>query len=109
VRQERARETDVEPAVADRVEFRDLSRQLERVVEGRDARAGYQARGLRALRGSGEEEQRIGAVAAIVVKVVLDDANVRVAQRLRTLRDLEAVPAFLRVPGFARAMPKRGA
>ena len=96
VRQERARKADVEPAVADPVDFGDFGRELERVVEGRDACPGYQPRGLRALRGGREKQQRVWAVAAIVMKVVLDRADVRVAERLRALDDLEAVAVVLR-------------
>ena len=59
----------------DRIEHRDLAGELERVVEDRQHRAGDQPRSLRALRRGGEEDDRVGAVAAIGMEIVLDGAD----------------------------------
>ena len=76
VRQERAREADIEPAAGDGVEHADLARELERMIEDRQHRAGDESGALRARRCGGEEDDRVGAVAAILVKVVLDGTDV---------------------------------
>ena len=87
VQQERAREPDVEPTARNAVEHRDLARELERMIEHRQHRPGDEAHRLRALRHGGEEDDGIGAVAAIAREVVLDGARVPEPQRLGFLRD----------------------
>ena len=74
VRQERAREPDVEPAARNAVEHRDLARELERMVEHRQHRAGDEPHRLRALRHGAEKDDRVRAVAAVAGEVVLDGA-----------------------------------
>jgi hypothetical protein len=68
VRQERAREADVEPPARDGIEHADLAGQLERIVEDREHRAGYQR--TRPLRSGAQEYDRVGAVAAVGLKIV---------------------------------------
>ena len=87
VQQERAREPDVEPPARNAVEHRDLARELERMIEHRQHRPGDEAHRLRTLRHGGEEDDGIGAVAAIAREVVLDGARVPEPQRLGFLRD----------------------
>ncbi len=82
VRQERAREPDFESSARDRVEHADLAGELERMVEHRQHRAGDQARASRPLGGGGEEDDRVRAVAAVLVEVVLDGADVGESQRV---------------------------
>ncbi len=77
--QEGAREAGLEPAVGDRVHHGDLGRDLERVVEGRQDRARDQPGGLGPLGGGRQEDHRVGAVTAVMVEIVLDDADVAVA------------------------------
>ena len=68
VRQECARESDIEPSARNAVEHGDLARELERVIEHRQHRAGDQTDRLRALRHGGEKDDRVRAVAAITRK-----------------------------------------
>src|SRR6516225_506402 len=86
VRQEGAREADIEPSVADRVEHADFAGELQRVVEDRQYGPGYQTCAAGALGGSSEEQHRVGAVAAIVMKIMFDDANMRKPEFLGLLR-----------------------
>ena len=75
VRQERAREPDIDPAAGNAVEHGDLARELERMVEHRQHRPGDEAHRLRALRHGGEKDDRVRAVAAVAGEVVLDGAR----------------------------------
>src|SRR5262249_25870194 len=65
----------------------DFAGELERVVEHGQHRAGDEAHRLRALRRGGEENDWIGAIAAVTGEVVLDRARVRKAQWFRFFRD----------------------
>ena len=87
VRQKGAGKSDVEPPAGNAVEHSDFARELERVVEHRQHRAGDEAQRLRALRRGGEKDDRIGAIAAITGEVVLDGADVPEAQCLRFFGD----------------------
>ncbi len=87
VRQEGAREAHVEPPVRYGVEHADLAGELERVVEGREHRARDQAGLGRALRRGREEDDGVGAVAAVGVEVVLDRAHVGVAEVVTEARE----------------------
>ena len=87
VRQERAREADIEPPAGNAVEHGDLARELERMVEHRQHRPGDEAHRLRALRHGGEKDDRVRAVAAIAGEVVLDGAGMREAQCFGFFRD----------------------
>ncbi len=91
VRQKGACEADVEPAARDRVAHGDLAGELEGVIEDREHGAGDQTCSLGPLRGSGEEEQRVGAVAAIPMEVVLHDADRVVPEPVSGLGDVECV------------------
>ena len=76
MRQKRARKTDFEPAFADRVEHADLARKLQRVIEGRQTRAGYQLYPPAPLSSRAKENDRIGRITAVPVKVMFNDADV---------------------------------
>ena len=89
VRQKRPREADIEPAAAQRIEHGDLAGQFQRMVEGRQHRAGHQPRPPRALRRRREKDDRVGAVAAVMVKIMLDDPDMRIAQLVRFLGEIE--------------------
>ena len=60
VRQERACESDLESTARDRVEHADLTRELERVVEHGEHRAGDEPHRRRASRRGGEEDSGLG-------------------------------------------------
>ena len=96
VRQEGAREADLEPAAGDRVEHADLARELERVVEHGQHGASDQPRLAGALGGGGEKEHRIGAVAAIAMEIVLDDPHMAVAEPVAQPDQFEAFREILR-------------
>src|SRR6185437_7680370 len=67
------------------------------MVEDRQHRAGDEAHLPRALRGGGEEDDGIGAVAAIAVEIMLDGAHMAVAELVAELGEIEAlVPIVLR-------------
>src|SRR5262249_5834088 len=87
VRQKRARKSDVEPSARNAVEHRNFAGELERVVEPGQPRAGDEPHRLGARRRGGEENDRIGAIAAVTGEVMLDRARVRKAQWFRFLRD----------------------
>src|SRR5882724_5848085 len=80
MRQERAREADLEPAARDRVEHADLARQLERMVEDGEHCSGNEAGLFAAPRGRGQEYDRVWAVAAVGVEIMLDSADVHVTE-----------------------------
>src|SRR5437764_2546601 len=98
VRQKGTREADIQPPAADRVEHRDLTGELQRVIERRQHRAGDEACMARPLRCRGEEHDRVGAVAAVMMEIMLDDADMAEAELVRLFGEVER---FLEI-GFAR-------
>ena len=91
VRQERAREADLEAPARDRIEHADLARELERIVEHRQHRPGDEAR-LGAAHGCrSEEHDRVGAVAAVGVEIMLDRTHVRVTEVVAFVHQRERV------------------
>src|SRR5580700_5870581 len=101
VRQERAGETDLKPACADSVEHADLAGQFQRRVKRRQYCAGDEPHLRGALRHRGEEDQRIGAVTAVGLEVVLDLANMGVAKLVGQAREMNRLAEILR-GGFLR-------
>jgi hypothetical protein len=89
VRQKSPREPDIEAPAADRVQHTNLAGELERVIEYRRDRAGHQTSATRALRGRGEKEHWVRAIAAIVMEIMLDDANVGEPEFFRLLCEEE--------------------
>ena len=79
MRQESAGKANVQPAIAQCVQHRELAGKLQRIVEGRQHGAGDEARALGELRRRREEHHRVGAVAAVWMKVVLDSAYMAIA------------------------------
>ena len=106
VRQEGAREADVEAAARNGVEHGDLAGELDRVVEGRHDRAGDEPHVLGARRRRRQEHDRIGAIAAITLEIMLDRTRVGIAERLGLLGDSEAFGKILR--GALVARPEIG-
>ena len=90
VRQERAREADVEAAAGNPVEHADLARELQRMIEHRQHRPGDEPHAARALRQRRQEDDRVGAVAAVAIEVMLDRARMREAELLGLRGDGEA-------------------
>ena len=95
VRQKSAGKTDIETPAADRVQHADLTGELERMVKDRQYGTRHQARAPRALRGGGEEQHRVGAVPAVVMKIMLDDADVRKHELLCLLHKGESIAKIL--------------
>jgi hypothetical protein len=95
MRQKSARKADIEPPAGNRVEHRDLTRKLQRVVERRQHRTSHQACPHGALRRGSEEDDRVGAVAAVIVKVVLDDADMGETEAVGFLREVERLAEIL--------------
>jgi hypothetical protein len=95
VGQEGACEANLQAAPGDRVHHPDLARELERIVEHRQHRTGDEPDRARHRRRGAEKDERIGAVAAIGQKIVLDRAHVGEAQPLRELRELERLAPVL--------------
>ena len=91
MRQERARETDLDAPARDCVEHGDLAGKLERVVEHGQYGTGHKAHRLGALRQRGEKHNRIGAVSAISFEIVLHRPSVGEAQGLGLFGDREAI------------------
>src|SRR5262249_11275346 len=77
--QESARKADVETFTAYRIEHGELAGELQGMIKRRQHGTGDQPRAFRALRGRGEKEDGIGAVAAPRMEIVFDDAHVCVA------------------------------
>ena len=97
MRQEGAREARLDPTVRDGVEHGDLGRHLERMVEDRQKRAGDETRSCRALRRRRQEHDRVRAVAAIAVEIMLDGADMAVAELVHQIDEAERfVPIDLR-------------
>src|SRR5205085_2018015 len=95
VRQESAREADIEAPAADRVEHADFAGELQRVIEDRQYRTRHQPRPPRALSGGGEKQHRVGAVPAIVMKVMLDDADMRKPEYFALLSKTQRITKVL--------------
>src|SRR5215469_14985002 len=91
VRQEGARETDIETPIAYRVEHADFAGELERVVEDGQHGTRHQAHAARALCCGGKEQHRVGAVTAVVMKIMLDDTDMGETEALRFLYEIERV------------------
>ena len=89
VGQEGAREAHLQAAAGNRIHHPDLAGELERMIEHRQHRAGHQPKRARHRSGGAEKDERIGTVAAIGQKIVLDRAHIGEAQLLRQLRELE--------------------
>ena len=106
MRQEGAREADVEAAMRNGVEHGDLAGELDRVVEGRHDRAGDEPHVFGARRRRRQKHDRIGAIAAIALEIMLDRARVGVAERLGLLGDGEAFGKIIR--GALVAWPEIG-
>ena len=80
--QKGARHTDIGTAAGNRIQHRDLAREFERIVERGQYGTSHQARVLRALRRGRQKHNRVRAVTAVSVKVMLDRADMGVAQRV---------------------------
>ena len=102
VRQEGAGKADVEAAAGNRVEHGNLAGKFQRVVERRHDRAGDQPHFLGARRRRRQKHDRIGAIAAIALEIMLDRARVGVAERLGLFGDGEALGKILRGAFVAR-------
>jgi hypothetical protein len=103
VRQEGARKADVEAAVRDRIQHSDLARELERMIEHRQHGAGDQTHACCALRGGGQEQQRAGAVAAVMVEIMLHRTDMGEAQLVGFLGKIERLGKVLRGGLLVRA------
>src|SRR5438552_598570 len=64
------------------------------MVEGRQYRAGHQPRSPCPLRRRREKHDRVRAVAAVMVEIVLDDADMAEAEQVGLLGEVEGVPAM---------------
>jgi hypothetical protein len=89
VRQKGAGEPDIEAPAADRIQHPDFTGELQRMIEDRQHRTCHQPRPTRALSRSGEKQHRVGAVPVIVMKIMLDDADVREPEFLGLFRKIE--------------------
>ena len=76
--QERAGETDLGTAAANRVEHADLTGKFQRIVKDRQNRACHDPGLLRALGQRRQEDNGVRAVSAIRVKIVFDRADMRI-------------------------------
>ena len=91
MRQKGARETDIETPIAYRVEHADFAGELERVVEDGQDGTRHQAHAARALCRGREEQQGVGAVTAVIVKIMLDDSDMEEPETLRFLHQIERI------------------
>ena len=82
-------EPHIETAVRDRVQHCGLARDLDRMVEDREDRAGHEAHPLRPRGNGGEEDDRTRRHPAVRTEVVLDGPDVAEAQLLREHRQTE--------------------
>ncbi len=87
VRQKCPREADLQSAFGDRIDHSDLARELQRIVEDRQHGARDQPHGVRDRRRRRQEDQRIRAIAAIRVKIVLHRPRVAEAELLSPPRE----------------------
>ncbi len=90
VRQEGTRKADVEAPAGNRIEHGDLAGKFQRIVERRHDRAGDEAYLLCARCHRRQKQDRIGAIAAIALEIVLDRARMGVAERLGLFGDGKA-------------------
>src|SRR5205807_6155407 len=67
----------------------DLAGQFQRVVEGRQHRTGDKPRPAWALGRRREKHDRVGAVAAVIMKIMLDDADMAEAEAVGFLGQVE--------------------
>ena len=95
MRQERARKTDLQAPAGDRVRHPDLTGQLERMVEHRQHGPGDEPDRMRHRRGRAEKYQRVRAVAAVGVKIMLDRAHIGEAQLLGEAGKLQRLAPIL--------------
>ena len=102
MRQEGARETRLHAALRDRIQHGDLAGELERVVEYRQHRAGDQARRLGALGRGGEENDRVGRIAAVRVEIMLDRADMAPAVAVAKIDQPQAFVEILRAAFLLR-------
>ena len=91
MQQERPREADIETATGDRIDHADFAGKFQRMVEHRQHRAGDQPRPLGALRRRREKDERVRAVATVMMKIVFDGADVRIAQPIGRLAQVQAL------------------
>jgi hypothetical protein len=91
VGQERPGEPDIETAVTDRVEHTDLAGKLERMVEDRQHRACNQAGTARALRRGRQKQHWVRAIAAIIMKIVLNYSNMGKSELFRFFGDPQRI------------------
>ena len=106
VRQEGAGEADVEAAAGNGVEHGDLAGKLERIVERRHDRAGDEPHFFGARCRCRQKHDRVGAIAAIALEIMLDRTRMRIAERLGLFGDGEALGKILR--GALVARPEIG-
>ena len=95
VGQEGACEADLESTARDRVEHADLTRELQRVVEDGEHRAGDEPHRPRPSRRGRQEDERVRRVPAVVVEVVLDSADVREPEGLGLLGESQCLVEVL--------------
>src|SRR5439155_5200625 len=80
VRQEGTREAEVEATAADRIKHADFAGELQGVIKDRQHRTRPQPRPARTLSCGGEKQHWVGTVPAIVMKIMLYNADVRVPE-----------------------------
>ena len=95
MRQEGARESHLKPAAGNGVHHTDLACELQRIVEHRQHRTGDETHRARQRRRRTEKDERIGTVAAVGQKIMLDRAHIGEAQLLGELRELERLAPIL--------------
>ena len=89
LRQKSPAETHIEPTVRDPVQHRGLARDLDRMVEDRQDRAGHEAHALCPRGNRGEEHDRARRHPTVRAEVVLDGPDMAEAQLLRENRKTE--------------------
>jgi hypothetical protein len=103
VGQKCAGKPDFDPTTGDRVDHADLAGKLQRMIEHRQHGAGHQPNGLRHRCCGRQEDQRIRAVSAIRVKIVLHSPHVGESKLLCVLRQLQRLTPVLLGRLLARA------
>ncbi len=112
LRHERAGDADFQPAVRQPVQHADLSRQLQRIIEHRQHRAGDDPRLLADLRGGAQEHDGVGAVTAIGMKIMFDRPDmgvtvfVRQSDQLQTFIEILARGFFFRLHARKKLHPE---
>src|SRR3954468_11390007 len=89
--QESAPESRVESALAHVVEHRQVAAEMRRMMERRDHRAGDEPDALRARGNRGQEDARVGRMAAVIVEGMLDCLDARVAELIGSGRKPQAL------------------